>query len=72
MRATTRHEQGTREVAAWRRDQLVRVGFPFPDAWRLARDPRYDLHALLELVERGCPPDLSVRILAPLDEADVA
>ena len=34
---------------------------------RLARDPRYDLHALIELVERGCPPELAVRILAPLE-----
>jgi hypothetical protein len=27
-----------------------------------------DLHALIELVERGCPPELAARILAPLDE----
>jgi hypothetical protein len=26
-----------------------------------------DLHALIELVERGCPPPLAARILAPLD-----
>jgi hypothetical protein len=26
-----------------------------------------DLHALLGLVDRGCPPDLAARILAPLD-----
>ena len=25
-----------------------------------------DLHALLELVDRGCPPRLAVRILAPI------
>ena len=60
------------EVTTWRRDQLARAGFALPDARRLARDARYDLHALLELVERGCPPDLAVRILAPLDEADAA
>ena len=41
---------------------------PLPVATRLARDGRYDLHALLELVGRGCPPALAVRILAPLDE----
>jgi hypothetical protein len=29
---------------------------------------RYDVHAVIELVERGCPPDLATRILAPLDE----
>jgi hypothetical protein len=26
-----------------------------------------DLHELIELVERGCPPALAARILAPLD-----
>ena len=26
-----------------------------------------DLHAMIELVERGCPPDLAARILAPFD-----
>lgn len=36
----------------------------------IARDCRYDLHGLLELVEDGCRPDLAARILAPLlDEA---
>ena len=73
MRTSTGFEQGGRqEVAAWRRDQLVRAGFPLPDARRLAPDPRYDLHALLELVGRGCLPELAARILAPLDEADAA
>jgi hypothetical protein len=56
------------EVARWRREQLVYSGFSRPLAGRLAGDPRYDLHALIELVEGGCPPDLAVRILAPLDE----
>jgi hypothetical protein len=27
-----------------------------------------DLHALIELVERGCPAPLAVRILTPMDE----
>jgi hypothetical protein len=31
-------------------------------------DFSFDLHALLELVDRGCAPDLAVRILAPLDQ----
>jgi hypothetical protein len=39
-------------------------------ARRLADDRRYDLHALLELVDRGCPPALAVRILAPIDEVE--
>ena len=69
MHTTTRNEQGGASVATWRRDQLVGAGFTLPDATRLARDPRYDLHALLDLVDRGCTPALAARILAPLDEA---
>jgi len=38
----------------------------------VAQDPAYDLHALIELVERGCPPALAVRILAPLEERGAA
>lgn len=66
------HEETGREVVSWRRAQLARAGFPVPVASRLARDGRYDLHALLELVDRGCAPDLAVRILAPLDEENAA
>ena len=60
------------ELDAWRRDQLVRSGFSLPLARRVARDRRYDLHALIELVERGCPAELAARIVAPLEEDDVA
>ena len=60
------------QVVAWRRGQLAEAGFPLPLATRVAGDPRYDLHALIELVERGCAPELAVRIFAPLEEAGVA
>lgn len=50
----------------------MEVGFPFPLAVRLAGDARYDLHALIELVERGCRPELAVRILAPLEQEHAA
>jgi hypothetical protein len=66
------HEQEADEVVAWRRDQLAHAGFTLPLAARLAADPRFDLHALIELVERGCPPELAIRILAPLEESDAA
>ncbi len=62
------HEETGQEVISWRRAQLAQAGFSLPVAKRLARDGRYDLHALLELVDSGCPPALAVRILAPLDE----
>jgi hypothetical protein len=60
-------EREAHDVADWRRRQLASVGFPPPLARRVARTPGFDLHALIELVERGCPPELAVRITAPLD-----
>ena len=56
-------------VAAWRREQLVHSGFPPTLARELAADSRYDLHALIELVEQGCSPEFAVRILAPSEDA---
>ena len=72
MQTEIHQEQETPEVVSWRRDQLVHAGFALPVATDLARDPRYDLHALIELVERGCPHELAVRILAPLEESEAA
>jgi hypothetical protein len=33
----------------------------------LAQDSAYDLHAVLKLLDRGCPPELAARILAPIE-----
>jgi hypothetical protein len=57
-----------RSVVAWRAERLEAAGFDDALAWSLARDCAIDLHALIELVERGCPPPLAARILAPLEE----
>ena len=62
----TRAELGA--VVDWRRGRLVAAGFARDLAVQLARDCRIDLHAELELVDRGCPPVLAARIIAPLDE----
>jgi hypothetical protein len=51
----------------WRAHQLLDAGFGGELAARVAGDARFDLHAVIELVERGCPPELAVRILAPLE-----
>jgi hypothetical protein len=56
-------------VVAWRTRQLHRAGFDRALAGAVAGDPRTDVHALIELVDRGCPPPLAARILAPLDDA---
>jgi len=50
-----------------RLDQLVRAGFDAQLAALVAADRAMDVHALTELVERGCPPRLAARILAPLE-----
>ena len=73
----THHDMGSRsassarrlagEVVAWRRSRLRAAGFPPGLASRLARDCRYDLHALIELTERDCPPELAARILESLE-----
>jgi hypothetical protein len=64
----TKTANGARqEVVRWRRERLTDSGFPLSVAAHLAQDARYDLHALIELVERGCPPPLAARIMAPLD-----
>lgn len=55
------------ELVNWRRLQLMRTGFDSASAASLATERSVDLHALIELVERGCPPPLAARILAPLD-----
>jgi hypothetical protein len=60
----------TTDVEAWRRRRLVDAGFPLPLALELAATPGIDLHALLDLLDRGCPPELAARILAPIDHAD--
>jgi hypothetical protein len=67
VQTKTRSERQVDEVLRWRREQLAEAGFSLPLAARVANDARYDLHALIELVERGCPPELAARILAPLE-----
>jgi hypothetical protein len=69
MRTKTVDERAGDAVVRWRREQLVDSGFSLPLADRTAADARFDLHELIGLVERGCRPDLAVRILAPLEEA---
>lgn len=54
-------------VAVWRKRQLAEAGFPQRLATALAGDERVDVHALIELAERGCRPDLAVRLLLPLE-----
>jgi hypothetical protein len=72
MNSELRQAEPETDLIAWRRDQLVHSGFPPPLASEIARDRRFDLHALIELAEHGCPAELAVRILAPLEQGSAA
>ncbi|MEP6812633.1 MAG: hypothetical protein ABI990_06575 [Actinomycetota bacterium] len=56
-------EQEAAEVMEWRFSQLTRSGFPAENAIRLATRLDVDLHQAVDLVARGCPPSLALRIL---------
>jgi len=50
-------------VRAWRLEELERAGFDNRLAAELAARSEVDLHTAVELVQRGCPPQLAARIL---------
>jgi hypothetical protein len=70
MRSEVQRERHELELVEWRLGRLVQSGFSPRLASQVATDERFDLHALIELVERGCPPQLAVRILWPLEDRE--
>jgi hypothetical protein len=72
LQTQTTKDRGADEVVIWRREKLAQSGFPLSLAARLAQDSRYDLHALIELLEHGCSPEVAIRILAPLEGDETA
>ena len=69
MNALRRRQPDERQqLIAWRRQYLSHVGVDAELVARVAADLRWDVHALLQLLERGCPPHLAARIYAPIDE----
>jgi hypothetical protein len=54
------------DVLLWRSGVLQHAGCDPALARDLAADGDLDLHELLNLIERGCPPSLAARILTPL------
>lgn len=61
------HRHVPRDVLLWRSSVLRQAGCDPALARDLAADGDIDLHDLLNLIDRGCPPALTARILAPLD-----
>jgi hypothetical protein len=56
------------DLSGWREQRLLRAGVDAELAAVIASDCAIDLHAMIELIERGCRPALAVRILAPFDQ----
>ena len=56
-------ETESERVERWRTEELIRVGFHPDVAVVMAIEPSIDLHAAVDLIERGCPPDVAARIL---------
>jgi hypothetical protein len=50
-------------VTCWRATELLRAGYDTHAAVELAENRQIDLHFALELVGRGCPPELASKIL---------
>ena len=50
-------------VLEWRFSQLAKSGYGIDDAVVLATHTDVDLHLASDLVARGCPPALALRIL---------
>jgi succinylglutamate desuccinylase len=50
-------------IERWRAEELERAGFEPRQAGRLAVRHDVDLHTATGLLERGCPPDLALKIL---------
>jgi hypothetical protein len=56
-------ETESERVERWRAEELMRAGFDPSAAVELAACLDVDLHAAIDLLERGCPADLAVQIL---------
>ena len=65
MAATELHPRETEQerIERWRSEMLERAGYAPRDAAELAGRADVDLHHAIDLVERGCPPDVALRIL---------
>ena len=50
-------------IEAWRAQELRRAGYDRGAATAVASRHDVDLHFAVDLVRRGCPPDLALKIL---------
>jgi hypothetical protein len=57
------HDDATEEIVDWRFEQLLRGGYERRQAHVLSQRVEVDLHQAVDLVLRGCPPELALKIL---------
>jgi hypothetical protein len=50
-------------IERWRGEELERAGYAPAAAAKLAASRDVDLHLAIDLLERGCAPELAVKIL---------
>ena len=53
----------TERIERWRAEELERAGYEPRAAGKLAVRHEVDLHTAVDLLERGCPQDLALKIL---------
>ena len=51
------------QIELWRAEELERAGYSHRAAGRLAARQDVDLHLAIRLLERGCSPNLALKIL---------
>ncbi len=56
-------ESELERIERWRTGELLRAGYDAAAASELAVRLDVDLHEAIDLVLRGCPPDLALQIL---------
>jgi hypothetical protein len=56
-------DEETERVLLWREEELERVGYERETARDLAERTYVDLHFAMDLLRRGCPAEIAVRIL---------
>jgi hypothetical protein len=63
VHATRQRMSEEQRIVLWRAEELQRAGFRPVVADALAAQKDVDLHVALDLVKRGCPHDIAIRIL---------
>ena len=61
--ADVQFETEAERIERWRYEALLRAGYEPTAARRIAERQDIDLHFAVELLEKGCSPELAVSIL---------